>query len=183
MTARLRKIRKLRGSVSCGGGRVGKHRKHSGGRGNAGGLTHNRTASDKYHPRYLGKKGIRVFALPEKQTSLPHHQHRQDMDLSHWAVQKALCSHQDWSPSSTSPRPDTSRSSARDSSPPSPSSSRPNSSATLPRRRSKLSEELIYRMITLINYLNSSMQHYHTLPSFPLSPPILSINNSYMFNI
>ncbi len=33
MTARLRKIRKLRGSVSCGYGRVGRHRKHSGGRG------------------------------------------------------------------------------------------------------------------------------------------------------
>ena len=33
MTARLRKTRKLRGSVSCGGGRIGKHRKHSGGRG------------------------------------------------------------------------------------------------------------------------------------------------------
>ena len=37
MTSRLRKIRKLRGSVSCGGGRVGRNRKHSGGRGNAGG--------------------------------------------------------------------------------------------------------------------------------------------------
>ncbi|MCL4129777.1 UNVERIFIED_CONTAM: hypothetical protein GTU68_018395 [Idotea baltica] len=35
MTSRLRKTRKLRGSVSCGGGRIGKHRKHSGGRGNA----------------------------------------------------------------------------------------------------------------------------------------------------
>ena len=63
MTARLRKIRKLRGSVSCGGGRIGKHRKHSGGRGNAGGLQHNRTAMDRYHPGYFGKKGIRHFAL------------------------------------------------------------------------------------------------------------------------
>ena len=63
MTAKLRKIRKLRGSVSCGGGRVGRNRKHSGGRGNAGGLTHNRTAMDRYHPGFFGKKGIRVFHL------------------------------------------------------------------------------------------------------------------------
>jgi large subunit ribosomal protein L27Ae len=63
MTARLRKIRKLRGSVSCGGGRVGRNRKHSGGRGNAGGLTHNRTAMDRYHPGFFGKKGMRFFHL------------------------------------------------------------------------------------------------------------------------
>lgn len=63
MTARLRKSRKLRGSVSCGGGRIGKHRKHSGGRGNAGGLTHMRTAMDRYHPGYFGKIGIRTFHL------------------------------------------------------------------------------------------------------------------------
>lgn len=71
MTARLRKIRKLRGSVSCGGGRVGRHRKHSGGRGNAGGLTHNRTAMDRYHPGYFGKKGIRVFALQRNKLHFP----------------------------------------------------------------------------------------------------------------
>jgi len=71
MTARLRKIRKLRGSVSCGGGRVGRHRKHSGGRGNAGGLTHNRTAMDRYHPGYFGKKGIRVFNLQPNRQHFP----------------------------------------------------------------------------------------------------------------
>ena len=71
MTARLRKTRKLRGSVSCGGGRIGKHRKHSGGRGNAGGLTHNRTAMDRYHPGYFGKKGIRVFALQRNKLFQP----------------------------------------------------------------------------------------------------------------
>lgn len=71
MTARLRKTRKLRGSVSCGGGRIGKHRKHSGGRGNAGGLTHNRTAMDRYHPGYFGKKGIRVFALQRNKLHCP----------------------------------------------------------------------------------------------------------------
>ena len=71
MTARLRKTRKLRGSVSCGGGRIGKHRKHSGGRGNAGGLQHNRTAMDRYHPGYYGKKGIRVFNLQRNRLHAP----------------------------------------------------------------------------------------------------------------
>ena len=71
MTARLRKTRKLRGSVSCGGGRVGKHRKHSGGRGNAGGLTHNRTAMDRYHPGYFGKIGMRFFHLKRNKLHAP----------------------------------------------------------------------------------------------------------------
>lgn len=71
MTSRLRKTRKLRGSVSCGGGRVGKNRKHSGGRGNAGGLLHNRTAMDRYHPGYFGKKGIRVFNLQRNRLHFP----------------------------------------------------------------------------------------------------------------
>uniref|UniRef100_A0A8C9ERK4 Large ribosomal subunit protein uL15 n=1 Tax=Pavo cristatus TaxID=9049 RepID=A0A8C9ERK4_PAVCR len=34
MPSRLRKTRKLRGHVSHGHGRIGKHRKHPGGRGN-----------------------------------------------------------------------------------------------------------------------------------------------------
>ena len=63
MATRFRNTRRLRGSVSCGGGRIGKHRKHSGGRGNAGGLTHMRTAMDRYHPGYFGKKGMRHFHL------------------------------------------------------------------------------------------------------------------------
>ena len=71
MTSRLRKSRKLRGSVSCGGGRIGKNRKHSGGRGNAGGLTHMRTAMDRYHPGYFGKKGIRHFAMQRNRMHAP----------------------------------------------------------------------------------------------------------------
>ena len=71
MTSRLRKSRKLRGSVSCGGGRIGKNRKHSGGRGNAGGLTHMRTAMDRYHPGYFGKKGIRHFAMQRNRMHSP----------------------------------------------------------------------------------------------------------------
>jgi len=53
----------MRGSVSFGHGRVGKLRKHPGGRGNAGGLLHHRTLFDKYHPGYFGKVGMRVFHL------------------------------------------------------------------------------------------------------------------------
>ncbi|XP_015686298.1 60S ribosomal protein L27a [Protobothrops mucrosquamatus] len=48
MPSRLRKTRKLRGHVSHGHGRIGKHRKHPGGRGNAGGMHHHRINFDKY---------------------------------------------------------------------------------------------------------------------------------------
>ncbi|KAI1025110.1 hypothetical protein LB504_009809 [Fusarium proliferatum] len=50
-----------RGHVSAGKGRVGKHRKHPGGRGLAGGQHHHRTNMDKYHPGYFGKVGMRYF--------------------------------------------------------------------------------------------------------------------------
>merc|ERR1712232_951478 len=55
------KNRKKRGHVSAGRGRVGKHRKHPGGRGNAGGQHHHRINFDKYHPGYFGKVGMRYF--------------------------------------------------------------------------------------------------------------------------
>ena len=55
MRAGLRKNRKKRGHVSAGHGRIGKHRKHPGGRGNAGGQHHHRIMMDKYHPGYFGK--------------------------------------------------------------------------------------------------------------------------------
>merc|ERR1719445_2363682 len=42
-------------------GRIGKHRKHPGGRGNAGGQHHHRINFDKYHPGYFGKVGMRNF--------------------------------------------------------------------------------------------------------------------------
>merc|ERR1712113_1129343 len=61
MTTRLRKNRKKRGHVSAGHGRIGKHRKHPAGRGNAGGFHHHRTNFDKYHPGYFGKVGMRYF--------------------------------------------------------------------------------------------------------------------------
>ncbi|CAN7043110.1 unnamed protein product [Brassica oleracea var. botrytis] len=47
MATALKKNRKKRGHVSAGHGRIGKHRKHPGGRGNAGG--------------YFGKVGMRYF--------------------------------------------------------------------------------------------------------------------------
>jgi large subunit ribosomal protein L27Ae len=53
----------MRGEVCMGYGRVGKHRKHPGGRGNAGGQHHHRIMFDKYHPGYFGKVGMRVFHL------------------------------------------------------------------------------------------------------------------------
>ena len=40
---------------------LGKHRKHPGGRGNAGGQHHHRINFDKYHPGYFGKVGMRNF--------------------------------------------------------------------------------------------------------------------------
>jgi large subunit ribosomal protein L27Ae len=46
-----------------GYGRVGKHRKHAGGRGMAGGQHHHRIYMDKYHPGYFGKVGMREFHL------------------------------------------------------------------------------------------------------------------------
>ncbi|KZZ93719.1 60S ribosomal protein L27a [Moelleriella libera RCEF 2490] len=68
MPTRTSKTRKLRGHVSHGHGRVGKHRKHPGGRGLAGGQHHHRTNMDKvraiatqYHPGYFGKVGMRYY--------------------------------------------------------------------------------------------------------------------------
>ena len=63
MPSRLRKTRKLRGHVQMGYGRVGKHRKHQSGCGNAGGEHHHRINMWRYHPGAFGKKGIRVFRL------------------------------------------------------------------------------------------------------------------------
>uniref|UniRef100_A0A8C9PYU3 Large ribosomal subunit protein uL15 n=1 Tax=Spermophilus dauricus TaxID=99837 RepID=A0A8C9PYU3_SPEDA len=48
--SRLRKTWKLLGHVSHGHCRIGKHRKHPGGQGNAGGIHHHRINFDKYHP-------------------------------------------------------------------------------------------------------------------------------------
>lgn len=63
MATSKKKTRKLRGHVSHGHGRIGKHRKHPGGRGNAGGQHHHRINFDKYHPGYFGKVYIIAYFL------------------------------------------------------------------------------------------------------------------------
>lgn len=86
----MKKTRKLRGHVSHGHGRIGefetqsfickviiflkflgKHRKHPGGRGNAGGMHHHRINYDKYHPGYFGKVGMRNFHLNRNHSFAP----------------------------------------------------------------------------------------------------------------
>lgn len=67
MPTHLTKTRKHRGNVSAGHGRIGKHRKHPGGRGLAGGFHHHRTNFDKYHPGYFGKVGMRRYHLQRNQ--------------------------------------------------------------------------------------------------------------------
>ncbi|EGD74089.1 ribosomal protein rpl-27 [Salpingoeca rosetta] len=71
MVSRNKKCRKLRGHVSHGHGRIGKHRKHPGGRGNAGGQHHHRINFDKYHPGYFGKVGMRHFHLTRQKYFKP----------------------------------------------------------------------------------------------------------------
>merc|ERR1712087_1095835 len=63
MTARLKKVRKLRGHILMGHGRIGKHRKHPSGRGRAGGMHHERIMMNKFHPGFYGKTGMRVFHM------------------------------------------------------------------------------------------------------------------------
>merc|ERR1712024_183091 len=71
MPTHARKTRKMRGQVSHGHGRIGKHRKHPGGRGLAGGQHHHRINFDKYHPGYFGKVGMRHFHLKRNKYFCP----------------------------------------------------------------------------------------------------------------
>jgi len=71
MVSHLKKNRKKRGQVCAGHGRVGKHRKHPGGRGNAGGQHHHRILFDKFHPGYFGKLGMRYFHKTHQQYYKP----------------------------------------------------------------------------------------------------------------
>ncbi|KAK1334921.1 hypothetical protein QTO34_004493 [Cnephaeus nilssonii] len=98
MPSRRRKTRKLRGHVSHGHGhgRIGKHRKHPGGGGNAGGLHHHRINFDKYHPGYFGKVGVRHYHLKGNQSFCP------TVNLDElWALVSEqtgkCCQEQDWS--------------------------------------------------------------------------------------
>ncbi|EQC40139.1 60S ribosomal protein L27a [Saprolegnia diclina VS20] len=71
MPTAAHKNRKKRGHVSAGHGRIGKHRKHPGGRGNAGGQHHHRILFDKFHPGYFGKVGMRRFHLLKNRLHCP----------------------------------------------------------------------------------------------------------------
>eukprot|EP00434_Breviolum_minutum_P009808 symbB.v1.2.008638.t1/scaffold540.1/size189765/3 len=71
MVAHLRKSRKMHGHRKRGHGRIGKHRKHPGGCGNAGGQHHHRINFDKYHPGYFGKVGMRNFHLIKHSKVIP----------------------------------------------------------------------------------------------------------------
>lgn len=66
---RLRKIRKLRGSRTCGWGRVGQHRKSGmrGGFGRAGRHKHKWSWVLRYEPDYFGKRG---FKSPMQKTKV-----------------------------------------------------------------------------------------------------------------
>ena len=57
--------------MSAGHGRVGKHRKHPSGVGNAGGQHHHRILFDKWHPGYFGKVGMRYFHLNKNKFHCP----------------------------------------------------------------------------------------------------------------
>ena len=63
MVARLKKTRHMRGKISMGHGRIGKHRKSPSGRGKAGGMHHERIMMNKFHPGFYGKIGMRVFHM------------------------------------------------------------------------------------------------------------------------
>ena len=57
--------------MSAGHGRIGKHRSHPGGRGNAGGQHHHRILMDKWHPGYFGKVGMRHFHVLKNRYHCP----------------------------------------------------------------------------------------------------------------
>ncbi|KAG3276580.1 RPL27A-containing, partial [Ictidomys tridecemlineatus] len=69
--SRLRKTWKLLGHVNHGHCLIGKHQKHSGGQGNAGGIHHHKINFDKYHPGYFGKVGMRHYHLKRNQSFCP----------------------------------------------------------------------------------------------------------------
>mmetsp|Transcript_67174 Transcript_67174/g.101252 ORF Transcript_67174/g.101252 Transcript_67174/m.101252 type:complete len:148 (-) Transcript_67174:177-620(-) len=71
MTTANKKCRKMRGHVSHGHGRIGKHRKHPSGRGNAGGMHHHRILYEKNHKGYFGKTGMRNYHEKKNAEHLP----------------------------------------------------------------------------------------------------------------
>ena len=77
---RQRKIRKKRGSRTCGYGMSKKHRGGGsrGGRGNAGMLKHKKTWMVKYDPDHFGRKG---FKVPVKAKNIVNAINLRDLDI------------------------------------------------------------------------------------------------------
>jgi len=77
---RARKIRKKRGSRTCGYGITKKHRGAGsrGGRGNAGMLKHKKTWMLKYDPDHFGRKG---FKVPVKAQNIVNAITLRDLDI------------------------------------------------------------------------------------------------------
>ena len=98
MTARLKKTRHMRGKISMGHGRIGKHRKSPGGRGLAGGMHHERIMMNKYHPGFYGKKGMRVFNLQRNWKHCPTINTDKLWSLVSEEVRKAAASAKDKAP-------------------------------------------------------------------------------------
>mmetsp|Transcript_37753 Transcript_37753/g.73143 ORF Transcript_37753/g.73143 Transcript_37753/m.73143 type:complete len:149 (+) Transcript_37753:134-580(+) len=69
MATKTKKNRKMRGMVSSGKGRVGKHRKHPSGRGKTGGQHHHKNLFSKKYSLFFGKKGMRLFNLNKNKYS------------------------------------------------------------------------------------------------------------------
>merc|ERR1711879_23957 len=63
MPTRFSNTRKHGGHVSAGHGRVGKHRKHPGGRNMAGSKHHHFIYMNRFHPGYFGKVTMRHFNM------------------------------------------------------------------------------------------------------------------------
>jgi large subunit ribosomal protein L15 len=106
MPHRLRKIRKKRGSRTCGYGRVGQHRK-SGSKGyrRAGRHKHGWTYVVKYEPEYFGKKGftspqslrriVKVINVGELEENIEKFQPKEEegkifVDLEKFGITKLL---------------------------------------------------------------------------------------------
>merc|ERR1712048_961798 len=138
-----KKTRKLRGHVSHGHGRIGKHRKHPGGRGNAGGMHHHRINYDKYHPGYFGKVGMRYFHKTQNKFFCPTINVDRLWSLVSDQTREKYEKSPTRLPSLTSSELATTRFWARATSPSSPSSSRQSSSARQPRPESRLLAELV----------------------------------------
>ncbi|KAK9680766.1 Ribosomal protein 60S L18 and 50S L18e [Popillia japonica] len=76
MSTHKKKTRKLRGHVSHGHGRIGKHRKHPGGRGNAGGMHHHRINFDKKNSKWCPSLNLdKLWTLVSEQTRLKYKDH------------------------------------------------------------------------------------------------------------